>query len=184
MAEPADIYDFISQLGSPSKLPGRWRSITCNPSFFDLEGEPATLLQRLQAEFGPDDLIQARVAVVDDKNNVSLSPSLAKDRRFIAALRRAVDQKPFDLLAGTGSSVAGRWPWNAAISDFHLREMLKRFRRQLFIVTTPQDLAVLMSLGLPAATASGLKTLKREWLEHFGKRLGLREQKYDAVGEE
>ena len=148
MAELSDIYQFLFEQRTRSKLPGPWAGNECDAAFFDLPHKPAELLQRLRKKFTVEDLRRAGVVTVGGKNTVKLSPHLAKNPRYILALRRAAGEKPYDLIAGS-SSLRNR-TLCSLLKDCHIQEMLESTTQQLVVVTTPEDLAVLISAGIPA----------------------------------
>jgi hypothetical protein len=185
MAEPADIYDFIVRQGTPSKLPGPWKVFKCNPAFFNLEVAPATLLRRLQSKFASDDLKRAGVTKVSGKPTTVLSPPLVDNRSLIVAIRPEAGQKPRALsFAGMDTTLEGRWALDAALADYQVRALLESFGRQLLIVSSAEDLAVLRSMGLPAAPASGLECVGGQRLELLRKRLGLQAPDNEHAGRE
>jgi hypothetical protein len=169
-----DIYQFIVEQGTPCKLPGPWAGNICDAAFFDLLLKPAELLKRLRKKFSVEDLRRAGVVTVSGKNTVRLNPQLAKNPRYILAFRRAAGEKPHDLIAGS-SSLRNR-TLSSLLRDFHVKQMLES-AQQLVVVTTPEDLAILISHGIPAAPAGGLHL--NEWrgprLKCFRKLLRLRE---------
>ncbi len=175
MAELSDIYQFLVEQGTRSKLPGPWAGNECDAAIFDLPHKPAELLKRLRKKFTVEDLRRAGVVTVGGKNTVRLSPQLAKNLRYILALRRAAGEKPYDLIAGS-SGLRNR-TLCSLLQDFHIQEMLESTAQQLVVVTTPEGLAVLISFGIPAAPAGGLRL--NEWsrprLKCFRKLLRLRE---------
>ena len=151
MAQPAEIYDFIVRQGRPSKLPGPWKVFKCDSAFFNLEVAPATLLRRLQSKFKSDDLKRAGVTKVSGKHTTVLSPPLADNRSLIDAVRPEAGQKPQALVfAGMDKTLGGRWVLDAALADYHMPALLESLSRQLLIVSSAEDLAVLTSLGFPA----------------------------------
>ena len=79
MAEISDIYQFIVELGTRSKLPGLWARNKCDAAFFDLLYKPADLLKRLRKKFTVEDLRRAGVVTVGGKKPVRLSPQLAEN---------------------------------------------------------------------------------------------------------
>ncbi len=158
MAQPADIYDFIVRQGTPSKLPGPWKVFKCDPAFFNLEVAPETLLRRLQSEFKSDDLNRAHVTKGNGKRATVLSPPLADNRSFIVAVRPKAEEKPQALIfAGMDKTLGERWVLDAALADHHVRALLESLSRQLLIVSSAEDLAVLTSMGFPAAPAGGAR---------------------------
>jgi hypothetical protein len=161
-----DVYDFVEAQGTPSRLPGLWEHQTCDPSFFDLLGEPAELLAALQKEFRPGALTKAGITGRDSKGTITLS-GLGPTRKYIAALRRAPDAKPFDLMAGEQGSVAGHWAWHAAMVDYQVEAQLSDYGRQLLIAASAEDVAVLRSSGFPVAPAHGLTGFRGKLLNVF-----------------
>lgn len=185
MAQPADINDFIVRQGTPSKLPGPWGVFKCDPAFFNLEVAPGTLLRRLRSEFESDDLNRAHVTKGKGKRAIILSPPLADNRSFIVAVRPKAEEKPQALLfAGMDKTLGERWVLDAALADHHVRALLERLSRQLLIVSSAEDLAVLTSMGFPAAPAGGLDSLGGKRLELLLKRLGLQAPDNEHAGRE
>jgi hypothetical protein len=151
MAQPADIYDFIVRQGTPSKLPGPWGVFKCDPAFFNLEVAPETLLRRLRSEFKSDDLNRAHVTKGNGKRAIVLSPPLADNRSFIVAVRAKAEEKPRALsLAAMETTLEGLGA-GRALADHHVRALLESLRRQLLIVSSAEDLAVLTSMGFRRA---------------------------------
>jgi hypothetical protein len=185
MAQPADIYDFIVRQGTPSKLPGPWKVFKCDPAFFNLDVAPETLLRRLRSEFESDDLNRAHVTKGNGKRATVLSPPLADNRSFIVAVRPKAEEKPRALLfAGMDKTLEGRWVLDAALADHHVQALLESLSRQLLIVSSAEDLAVLTSMGFPAAPAGGLDSLGGQRLELLLKRLGLQAPENQRAGRE
>ena len=56
MAVFSDIFQFLFELGTPSKLPGLWAGFKCDAAFFDLLLKPSELVKRLRKEFSVVDL--------------------------------------------------------------------------------------------------------------------------------
>jgi hypothetical protein len=175
MADLSDIYQLIVEQGTPCKLPGPWAGNKCHADFFDLLLKPAELLKRLRKKSTVEDLMRAGVVTVGVKNRVRLSPHLAENLRYILALRRAAGEKPHDLIAGS-SSLRNR-TLSSLLKDCRIKGMLESTARQLVVVTTPEDLAVLISFGIPAVPAGGLdfNELHGRRLKRFCKLLRLRE---------
>jgi hypothetical protein len=169
----ADVYDFLEAQGTPSRLPGLWEHQRCDSSFFDLLDEPAELLTKLGKEFSPAALAKAGVTGRDSDGAMTLS-GLGPTRKYIAALRRGPDKKPFDLMTGERGSVAGHWAWRAAMADYQVEARLNEFGRQLLIAASAEDVAVLWSIGLPVAPAHGLAGFRGDRLKVFSDVLGLR----------
>ena len=142
---------------------------------FDLPLKPAVLLKRLRQKFTVEDLRRAGVVTVGAKNKVRLNPRLAENLRYILALRRAAGEKPHDLVAGS-SSLRNR-TLCSLLQDHDVQEMLESTGQQLAVVTTPEDLAVLISKGIPAAPAGAFhfNDLRGPRLKWFRKMLRLRE---------
>ncbi len=65
-----------------------------------------------------------------------------------------------------------------------MRALLESLSRQLLIVSSAEDLAVLTSLGFPAAPASGLDCVGGQRLEWLRKRLGLQAPDNEHAGRE
>jgi hypothetical protein len=177
----SDINQFLVELGTPSKLPGPWAGNECAAAFFDLLHTPAELLKRLRKKFNVEDLRRAGVVTVSGKKTVRLNPQLAKNLLYILALRRAAGEKPYDLVAGS-SSLRNR-TLSSVLRDHHIKELLQSTAQQLVVVTTPEDLAVLISAGIPAAPAGGLRLheLRGPRLKCFCKLLRLRDWRRGPV---
>ena len=175
MTERSDIYQFLVEQGTHSRLPGPWAGNECDAAFFDLLPKPAELLKRLRRKFTVEDSRRAGVVTVGAKKTVRLSPQLAKNPRYILALRRAAGEKPYDLIAGS-SSLRNR-TLCSLLKDYHMKEMLESTGQQLVVVITPEDLAVLISAGIPAVPAGGLhlNELRGPRLNWFRRLLRLRE---------
>ena len=175
MVELSDIYQCIVEQGTRSQPPGPWAGNECDAAFFDLLPKPAELVKRLRKKFPVEDLRRAGVVTVGGKKTVRLSPQLAKNPRYILALRRAAGEKPHDLVAGS-SSLRNR-TLCSLLQDHDVQEMLESTGQQLAVVTTPEDLAVLISKGIPAAPAGAFhfNDLRGPRLKWFRKMLRLRE---------
>ena len=175
MADLSDIYQFIVEQGTPCTLPGLWAGCECGAAFFDLPPKPSALVKQLRKEFTVEELVRARVVTFGRKNSVRLSPHLAENPWYILALRRAAGEKPYDLVAGS-SSLRNR-TLSSLLKDYHIKELLESTAQQLVVVTTPEDLAVLISAGIPAAPAGGLhlNELRGPRMKCFRKLLRLRE---------
>jgi hypothetical protein len=154
-------------------LPGLWEHQTCDPSPFDLLDEPAELLAALKKKFRPAALTNAGITGRDSKGTITLS-GLGPTRRYIAALRRAPDEKPFDLMTGEQGSVAGLWAWHAAMVDHRVAAQLGDFGRQLLIGSSAEDVAVLRSIDFPVAPFHGLTGFRGDRLQQFRGVLNLR----------
>jgi hypothetical protein len=177
----ADIYGFLQARGTPSRLPGQWEEQECDPSFFDLLKEPAELLTQLGKKFSPAALAKAGITGRDSDGAMTLS-GFGPTRKYIAALRRGPNQKPFDLMTGERGSVAGHWAWHAAMDDFQVVAQLKEFARQLLIAGSAEDIVVLRSSGLPVAPAYGLASFRGDLLSQFCKVLELRAPEANMPG--
>jgi hypothetical protein len=173
MAEPCDVYDFITRLGSATKLPGDWNKYKCESCFFDMKLAPAELWQQLKNTFEVDDLVRAGAATLSSGKEVALSPLLAKPGTFIA-VRKSHDPKPVDLLGRTSGSLSRRWALSAALDDDGMQKGLERLQQQLLVVPSVGDAAVLRSFGFPAVITAGLRRLTGKGAELLGKQLGLR----------
>ena len=175
MVELSDIYQCIVEQGTRSQPPGPWAGNECDAAFFDLLPKPAELVKRLRQKFTVEDLRRAGVVTVGAKNKVRLNPRLAENLRYILALRRSAGEKPYDLVAGS-SSLRNR-TLCSLLQDHHIKQMLESTGQQLVVVTTPEDLAVLISKGIPAAPAGAFhfNDLRGPRLNWFRKLLRLRE---------
>jgi hypothetical protein len=143
------------------------------------------LLRRLQSEFKSDDLNRAHVTKGNGKRATVLSPPLADNRSFIVAVRPKAEEKPRAwLFAGMDKTLEGRWVLDAALADHHVQALLESLSRQLLIVSSAEDLAVLTSMGFPAAPAGGLDSLGGQRLELLLKRLGLQAPDNEHAGRE
>lgn len=168
-----DIYDWLAQQGVPSRLPGIWRNLPCHPGFFDLAGEPTARLSALQTAFAVDDLLRARVVQRDDAGNVTLSPPFAQETQWILALRQKSDAKPLDLLID-GQLLSRRYySWGAVLADYRIPAMLENFGKQLLVTTSPADLAVAWSCGIPAIPPTWLHQIGGKPLSALCETLGI-----------
>ena len=123
MAVFTDIYQFIFEQGTRSKLPGPWAGLECAAAIFDLLIKPSELVKRLRKKFSVEDLRRAGVVTGGGKKAVKLSPQLAKNPRYILALRRAAGEKPYDLIAGS-CSLRNR-TLSSLLKDFRIKAMLE-----------------------------------------------------------
>ncbi len=186
MPKTAEIIEYLCEQVTPSRLPGAWEALPCDPPLFDLPADHAELLRRLQERFALRDLLSARVVQRVCDNRVALSSLLTSNASYLYPLRKPHAKKPFDLMAGAGGTLMGQWPLAAALDDAEISARVDREWGRLFIADSAVDVAILRSLPLPVAPSFEVERLAGERLELFCAKLrlpvvGLRESGPDEA---
>ncbi len=173
MSQIPEIFEFLREQGTPSRLPEAWAPLPCNPALFDLPKDREELLRRLLERFTRRELLRARVVQTDSDNGVALSGFLTTNDSYLCALQKPRAKKPFDLLAGGGGTLLGKLPTLAALDDEEFLARLKREGGRLFLAESAADVAILRSFGLPAAPSHEVERLGGKRLEKFCAKMGL-----------
>ena len=172
MDDTCDVYEFIATQGTPYTLPGPWGRFECLTGFFQLRQDPSLLLASLRATFSGELLEQSGANVRNDKGELELHRSLAQSDTILFALQEKVDSRPFDLWAG-GTSIGRLLPALAVFRDYRASPLLAQPYSRLFAVSSMPDMAVLMSIGMPAAISEGLDRFSGSQIDSYCQRFGI-----------
>jgi hypothetical protein len=155
-------------------LTGPWQDLEVPADIRRLPDDPVAVISALQQEFSAAELQEAGVAVLGEDMDIHPNPALCVEGGMLVALRKTAEGNPFEVIAGQ-TILSGRTiPVCASLQDGRVRKMIKATKENvLFVAMTPADLAVLMSLGLPATLTTGLATLSHNSLEQFKKAIGI-----------
>ena len=171
--DDSEIYAFIESHGTPYTLPGPWRHVNCHTGFFRLPEDPSSLFAALRATFSDELLIESRAIVSSGNGELALNPQLAGPNSIVFALRDAADGKPFDLWAD-GVSIRRRiWPVAAVLRDYRTAALLAQSDNRLYIAFSMADLAVMWTLGFPAALSTGLESFTKRAINNFCELFGI-----------
>ena len=80
-----EVYEFLMQIGTASKLPKPWDNLAGDGSLFDLRLANGKLANCLRERFEDAILKTAGVVNVDSEGQVALAPTLAQNRSCILA---------------------------------------------------------------------------------------------------
>ena len=173
MNQQDEINEFLTLRGTPFRLPSPWDRIKCHEGFCTLDEHPAQLLLDLHAQFADEDLLRAGAVVASAENMAAINPALVGNGEPTLALRRSSKRKPFCLLSEGRCLAARQWPLSAIAEDYRTLAFQRQLGRQLLVAGSMADVAVLWSLGVPAAPATGLSTLSRGQIDVFCKLMGI-----------
>jgi hypothetical protein len=128
--------------------------------------------------------MKAGVLQTNDREDVALAPEIAKDCRWVLALRTAADEKPFALLVDGCVLSERHFPWNALLADYRIQAMLEEFGSQLLVAMSPADFAIAWTLGIPAISSARLSDLGGIAINSFCEALAIRRTREFADGGE
>jgi len=145
---------------------GRWASLS---PWSDIRRPPtdlAVVVTQLQQQYSQAQLVEANVLVMEYSSEAAqLNPSLCNPQTLIVALRQKEGEDSFELLTDQGTLSGNELPICASIRDGRIRKLVKKTGQNvLFVASTTRELAVLLSLGLPATLSSGLAQLGEPYL--------------------
>ena len=172
MDDTGAIYQFIAAQGTPYTLPGPWGRFECLTGFFQLRQDRSQLLASLRATFSDELLAESGAIVRNDKGELELHPSLAQSDSILFALRERVDRRPFDVWAA-GTSIGGLLPALGIFRDFRAAPLLAQPYGRLFGASSMPDVAVLLSIGIPAAISEGLDRFSGSQIDSYCQRFGI-----------
>ena len=165
----AEVYEFVAAAGNRLTLPGHWKGLPCDSSFFHLAGDPGALLKALQKEFEAADLIESGVVQVDQEGISFLNSRLSTGNAIVWALRQRPETPPFDLVADLKSINPKNWSFVSPFFVHRIQSLIDEADNRILVAFSMSDLAIFSSLNLPAVPADGLAQMPSDRLEMFSK---------------
>ena len=147
--------------------PKPWRRFSQGGDLRGSPADPAAVLSRLQKRFTVDDLVKTKVAELDDKDVLTLSPLLCDGQTVMLGMRSSRERAPFDFMLDSGCLSQRLLPICALMGDGRMRDFLAKSNRPLCVTFSMVDAAALLSLGFPSAVATGLDSVRLSHLEIF-----------------
>lgn len=166
------IYQEVAAAGTPLELPGDWRALPSDPSFFRL-ADAAALWEALLRKFAPQILIDSGVGHAGDDDTLVMNPLLTSPKTILWALRKKPGAPPFQLVADLKCVHSKSWAFAAALFEYRTAPMIAAARNRVAVVFSMTDLAILRSLKMPAVPAGGLHFLPGPRSGSFCKLMGL-----------
>ena len=117
------------------------------------------LLDSLAAEFGPERLIESRVAVHNDHGQLTISPRLVPGQTTWLPLMDTEGAAPFDALLSDGLLVGQEPSPYAAVHDYRVAQTLQQTNHCLFLVPTVEEVRTCHGQGLAATSTAGMDCL-------------------------
>jgi hypothetical protein len=171
-----DIYEALAQAGSAYQLPSPWHRIPCDPSFFVLPDDKATLLAKLQRQFTDADLIQAGVVTTGAAQTVVWHPQLDVAGAPIWAIRAKPNQKPTALISQLHTVGKKTWAVVSAFQDHRQTELIAAADDQVVVAYSMRDAAILRSIGLAVVPGGPWNRLNKPQLDFLCRKLRIPSQ--------
>ncbi len=108
------IYEEVAAAGTPLVLPGRWRALPSDTSFFRL-ADAAALWEALRHKFAPPILIASGVGRAGDDGALVMNPRLTSPQAILWAVRKKSGAPPFQLVADLKSVYPKNWAFASAL---------------------------------------------------------------------
>ena len=145
--------------------PPPWQGVPVPDGVCGPPTDPSQTLADLRAQHQDLELLESGVAVTGPDGALQLATALCDPNTAIIGLRKKPKQDLFDLLTEQGCIAHDELPLCAALQDGGLQEMLAGSPPVLCVACSSADVALLLSLGIPATIASGLAQLSNERLD-------------------
>ena len=159
------VYGQLLDFLPPYHAPEPWHRFLRGGDLRRAPVNPAAVLSKMQKRFAIDDLLKTKVAELQDGGVLTLSPSLCDSEGVVLALRASRNRPPFDLMVDSGCVSQRLLPICAILGDGRMRDVVAKPNRPLCVAFSMADAAVLLSMGLPTAVASGLSEVELADLE-------------------
>lgn len=154
------IYQRLLTHCAPYHHDGLWQDLPVPEDIRCLPATPDAMINDLRQQFSDAQLLEAGVVVMEENVAVQPDPMLCEEDGLIVALRREDKQDPFELLTRQGILSGRMLPVCASLRDGRVQELIQATGDNLLCAATSMpDLALLMSLDLPATLAFGLAEL-------------------------
>lgn len=168
MSKASKILAAIQSHSRRGKFSGKWARTECDACDFFRTRED--LLSELRRNFMDADLLEARALVRSADNSVELNPILRSKTGLVMAIRLELSEDPLALLTNSGST-SRLPPGVLPLLHYRLQEFLDDSEQRIYVVGTVEEMAILLSCGLPATIAGGLDRLPGKQIEHLRHRL-------------
>lgn len=152
------------------RFPDRWESLRADAQCRTCPPDTEALLARLQDEFRPKALTSSGVAR-GPSAELQLTAALRSGRPIIS-LRHRRDADPYEIITGRGAVTEKSIPALAVLRDARTRALFKRSEGRLFVAFDVHNAIWLRTLGLPAATATGLLQADRHQIQELAEKFG------------
>lgn len=166
------IYQEVAAAGAPLVLPGVWRALPSDTSFFRI-ADATALWETLRSKFAQPKLIESGVGQAGDDGVLVMNPRLTSPQAILWALRKKAGMPPFQLIVDLQCVHSKSWAFAAAFVDYRTAPMIEAAEDRVAVAFSMADLAILRSLKVPAVPAGGLHFLPGRSLEHFSRLVGL-----------
>ena len=161
---------------------GAWKGLPASDDIRRPPADPKPVVDQLLQQFSQADLLKAGLLVMDSSESVVLDPRLRDPQTLIVALRKADGEEPFEILTDHGTLSGRELPICASLRDGRIRKLKSATKHNvLFVAPTTPDMAVLLSLKLPATISSGLAHLKEPYLGQVCKRFRLGPPRWNSA---
>lgn len=167
------VYEYLLEAGSPVTFSSLWQELPCDPSFFRLPPDTASLLESLQSKFEVADLAASGAMLFDDQIAGRLNPLLSAADGIIWALREKPQAPPFQLVANLASIHPKKWSFRSTFFDCRTAALIEAACDQVAVAFSMTDLAILSSLKIPTVPADKLSRLSGKGLQMFSEALYL-----------
>jgi hypothetical protein len=153
---------------------GLWETLPVSGDIRRPPPDPAAVVSELQQQYSQADLVKAGVLVMNSPESVELNFQLCDPETLIIALRKTDNAAPHELLTNQGTLSARELPICACLRDGRIQKQVSATKENvLFVADSTHDMAVLLSLELPATISSGLAHLGEPYLEQVRERFQL-----------
>ncbi len=140
----------------PYALEGLWSRLPASSRARLPPMNAAVALQSLLRQLSDEELRQSGVAVVGQDNTLVLDPRLTDPDGAIVPLRHEANEPPFELVTGGGCVLGRRLPACAVLHDAEYQRAIEACSNTLCVAFSMADVAVMLSLNIPAVPATGL----------------------------
>lgn len=166
------IYQAVAAAGVPLVLPGVWRALPSDTSFFRI-ADAAALWETLRSKFAPPKLIASGVGQAGGDGALVMNPLLTSPQAILWTLRKKSGAPPFQLIVDLKCVHSKNWAFAAALVDYRTAPMIEAAEDRVAVVFSMADLAILRSLKVPAVPAGRLHFMPGPSLANFSKLVGL-----------
>jgi hypothetical protein len=151
----ADIFEAIVDATDAADPPPGWEFLTSDSNLRRAPDDPRELLESLEAAFERSQLEEVGVITPGRDDSVWFNPVFGAP---FLALRRSVDEAPFDLVNQEGSLVSHDPPSFVCSDDWSTNQAARDGKR-ILVPFSNNDLIILRMLHLPCTPAFGLASI-------------------------
>ena len=156
MAKNAEIYKFIVERCRPVTLPAPWRRLASDATCMHPPAESELLRALLENFADHADLRRAGILAQSEGERPQLNARLAQSQALMLPVWDPMRQEIVDLIVDGFSLVGQELPCLGVLKGAEFLASTTDRPQVLFVAATMSDVAVLRTIGLPAAPATGL----------------------------